>query len=76
MNEFTTKWIPVTEDCPGPEEDGYYFVTVENREYEEPDVTIAFYGPNGSWSSDFFIRSDIVTAWVLLPDPYSGDSDK
>lgn len=75
FEEFRGRWIPVTEDRPGPEEEGPYLVTVANEEYEGPDITVAFYELNGRWSSDFFIRSDIVTAWMPLPEPYKEETE-
>ena len=67
FEEFRGRWIPVTEDRPGPEEEGHYLVTVENEGYEGQDVAIAVYELDGMWSYDFFIVGDIVTAWMPLP---------
>lgn len=61
------EWTPVTEDRPGPEEEGHYLVTVENEGYEGQDVAIAVYELDGRWSSDLFVLGDIVTAWMPLP---------
>ncbi len=64
------EWIPATKDRPYPEAGRDYLVTVTNREYVSPTALIAWCGLHGEWESDDFLRNDIVTAWMELPEPY------
>ncbi len=67
------EWIPVTERL--PEEKGQYLVAIEDNEGCLIETTKAFYELNGLWSSPFFYMSDVVTAWMPLPEPYKEDKD-
>lgn len=52
-------WIPVTERL--PEERGYYLTTTKNGE-----VYCDY------WDEDNFNRTELVIAWMPLPEPYKG----
>ena len=55
----THQWIPVSERL--PEERGFYLTTTKNK---------AVYCDY--WNEDNFDRTEMVIAWMPLPDPYKG----
>lgn len=54
------QWIPCSESL--PEKDGYYLTTTCYRQ------VYADY-----WNEDHFDRTEAVTAWMPLPEPYKGE---
>ena len=60
--EQEPKWIPVSERL--PEENGYYLTTtMYHRVYCD------------YWEEERFNRTEVVIAWMPLPEPYKAESE-
>ena len=54
------RWIPVSERL--PEKDGYYLTT-----------TMYYQVYRDYWNGDNWDRTEMVIAWMPLPEPYKGE---
>lgn len=65
-NKRHVDWHPVSEP---PEEDGWYFVTVADEDFDEPATDVCKYVQSRGfdWNN--------VTSWMPLPEPYQPEGE-
>lgn len=63
-------WIPVSERL--PDKIGMYLVTLDYEVLGNSVTMLWFHGKEIGWDLRF---SDIVIAWMLLPEPYKAESE-